>query len=95
MRIEEKRAGETARDYSRRILKNNIVTMELVPGVMVSENELAAQMGLSRTPVREALMDLARECRVELPICETVYEIVHNHQDPKDQLTQLFMRSTK
>ena len=43
----------------------------------------------------EALMDLAREYRVELPICETVYEIVHNHQDPKDQLTQLFMRSTK
>ena len=30
-----------------------------------------------------------------LPICETGYEIVHNHQEPKDQLTQLFMRSTK
>ena len=37
--------------------------MELKPGAMVSENELAAQMGLSRTPVREALMDLAK-CRV-------------------------------
>ncbi len=63
VRIEERRNTETARDYACRILKNNIVTMELVPGVMVSENELAAQMGLSRTPVREALMDLVK-CRV-------------------------------
>lgn len=63
MRIEEKRYAETARDYALRILKNNIVSMELKPGAMVSENELAMQMGLSRTPVREALMDLAK-CRV-------------------------------
>ncbi|MED9822424.1 MAG: GntR family transcriptional regulator [Christensenellales bacterium] len=62
MRIEERRYTETARDYALRILKNNIVSMELKPGVMVSENELSAQMGLSRTPVREALMDLAK-CR--------------------------------
>lgn len=63
MRIEERRHAETARDYARRILKDNIITMELLPGSMVSENELSAQMGLSRTPVREALMDLAK-CRV-------------------------------
>ena len=63
MRIEERRYTETARDYALRILKSNIVTMELEPGAMVSENELAAQMGLSRTPVREALMDLAK-CRM-------------------------------
>ena len=63
MRIEERRYAETARDYALRILKNNIISMELEPGAMVSENELAAQMGLSRTPVREALMDLAK-CRV-------------------------------
>ena len=60
MRIEERRYAETARDYALRILKNNIISMELEPGAMVSENELAAQMGLSRTPVREALMDLAK-----------------------------------
>lgn len=43
----------------------------------------------------EALMDLAHEYAVELPICATVYEIVHNHNNPKEQLMQLFMRSTK
>ena len=60
MRIEERHYAETARDYARRMLKANIISMELEPGAMVSENELAAQMGLSRTPVREALMDLAQ-----------------------------------
>lgn len=43
----------------------------------------------------DALMDLSRDFHVELPICATIYEIVHNHQDPKEQLTQLFLRSTK
>ncbi|MCI7329992.1 MAG: NAD(P)H-dependent glycerol-3-phosphate dehydrogenase [Selenomonadaceae bacterium] len=43
----------------------------------------------------EALMDLSEKYRVELPICRTVYEIVHDHRDPKEQLTQLFLRSTK
>lgn len=63
MHIEERRNAETARDYALRILKANIISMELKPGAMVSENELSAQMGLSRTPVREALMELAK-CRV-------------------------------
>ena len=63
MRVEERRYTETARDYALRVLKSNIAAMELEPGAMVSENELAAQMGLSRTPVREALMDLAK-CRM-------------------------------
>ena len=43
----------------------------------------------------EALMELSEQYQVELPICATVYEIVHNHKDPKEQLTQLFLRQTK
>ena len=61
MRIDERHYAETARDYARRVLKDNIVEMELEPGAMVSENELAAQMGVSRTPVREALIQLASD----------------------------------
>lgn len=60
MRIEERHCAETAREYARRMIKANIISMALEPGAMVSENELAAQMGLSRTPVREALMDMAQ-----------------------------------
>lgn len=42
-----------------------------------------------------ALMKLSKIANVELPICETVNEIIHNHKDPKEQLLQLFLRSTK
>lgn len=60
MRILARKLRETGRDYALRNLKDNIIHLELKPGSMVSENELAAQMGLSRTPVREALMELSK-----------------------------------
>lgn len=43
----------------------------------------------------EALMDLSSSYQVELPICATVYEIVRHNKDPKEQLMQLFLRTTK
>ena len=43
-----------------------IVTLELAPGAVVSERELMDRLGLGRTPVREALRDLARERLVEV-----------------------------
>ena len=60
MRLLARRMRETGREYALRNLKDNIIHLELKPGSMVSENELAAQMGLSRTPVREALMGLPK-----------------------------------
>ena len=60
MVITERLSRETAREYALRILKNNIITLELAPGSMVSENEISVQLGLSRTPVREALIELSR-----------------------------------
>jgi DNA-binding GntR family transcriptional regulator len=38
-----------------------IASLELRPGQVVSENMLAAHLGLGRTPVREALQQLGRE----------------------------------
>jgi DNA-binding GntR family transcriptional regulator len=52
-------AGEPA---SRRLyheLKNAIVTMALTPGQALSENEIAARLGVSRQPVREAFIKLS------------------------------------
>ncbi len=51
---------ETGREYALRVLTDRIVRLALAPGSMVSENELAQEMGLSRTPVREALIELSR-----------------------------------
>jgi len=42
-------------------LKNSILAGRLVPGVIYSELELARRLGISRTPVREALLRLAAE----------------------------------
>jgi len=43
-----------------------IVTLELAPGSVVNERELMGRLGLGRTPVREALRDLAREQLVDV-----------------------------
>lgn len=42
-------------------LEERIVTLELLPGASLSEHELCQEIGLGRTPVREALQRLARE----------------------------------
>lgn len=66
MYITERRERENGRDYAMRILKENIVRLELAPGAGISDRELAARLGLSRTPVREALLDLAKVKIVEI-----------------------------
>ncbi len=49
----------TRRAYER--IEEMIVTLDLAPGETVSEAALAQSLGMSRTPVREALQRLARE----------------------------------
>lgn len=60
MRLLERLPRENGRDYALRTIKGNIISLDLPPGSLVSESELAAQMGLSRTPVREALIELSK-----------------------------------
>ena len=43
------------------LLHRAIVRMELLPGQRISENALAAEMSVSRTPIREALQRLERQ----------------------------------
>ena len=66
MQILDRLPRETGRDYALRVLKTNIISLQLEPGSMVSENELASTLGLSRTPVREALIELAKVNIVEI-----------------------------
>lgn len=47
-------------------LRGAILTGSLLPGVRISEPGLAQELGVSRTPVREALQRLAQEGLVEL-----------------------------
>ncbi len=60
MKLLERLPRESGGEYALRTIKENIVSLELAPGSQISENELAAEMGLSRTPVREALIELSK-----------------------------------
>ena len=66
MLLSERSPRETGRDYALRTIKENIIHLDLAPGSYISENELSAAMGLSRTPVREALIELSKVKIVEI-----------------------------
>lgn len=66
MHVTERYAKETGRDYAFRMLRENIIRLELAPGSMLSEKELADELKLSRTPVREAMIELAKGGVVEV-----------------------------
>ncbi len=66
MKISGKKTGENARMYAKRMILDNIVNLELPPGTGLSENELSIQLNLSRTPVREALIEMHRIGLVEI-----------------------------
>lgn len=59
-----KRENRAERVYAR--IKQDIFDFRLLPGDRVSENELSQQMGVSRTPVREALQRLQRDGYVDV-----------------------------
>lgn len=47
-------------------LRNSIVTGELVPRQVLSENEISASLGVSRTPVREAFSKLEEDELIQI-----------------------------
>jgi DNA-binding GntR family transcriptional regulator len=47
-------------------LRRRIIALDLPPGAPLSENELAAELGVSRTPVRESLILLGEEELVQV-----------------------------
>jgi len=58
--------GENNKDYSYRVIKEAIMTLELKPGQTISEIELAEALQISRTPIREVMAKLREEYLVEV-----------------------------
>jgi DNA-binding GntR family transcriptional regulator len=54
-------APETLTEQAYRLLEEQIVTLRLKPGDVLSEQMLSATFNIGRTPIREALQRLARE----------------------------------
>ncbi|PEG41509.1 GntR family transcriptional regulator [Mycolicibacterium agri] len=57
---------ETKSDYAYRQVRDRILSGELQPGAVIQQRELASQIGISTTPLREALRRLKSEGLVEL-----------------------------
>jgi DNA-binding GntR family transcriptional regulator len=58
--------GETRVDQIAESLRRSILRGDLPPGAPLKERDFAAEMGVSRTPMREAIRQLASEGLVEL-----------------------------
>jgi DNA-binding GntR family transcriptional regulator len=55
-----------AREHALETLRGEIISLKRPPGAALSENELATQLGFSRTPVRESLIVLQSEGLVQV-----------------------------
>lgn len=51
-------AGEKASEYAYRVLREQILEFEVEPGEVIAEVETATKIGVSRTPLREAIAKL-------------------------------------
>lgn len=81
------RAG-SLRDQVRRALEAAMVAGELAPAQLYSAPALAERFGVSATPVREAMMDLARDGFVEV-VRNKGFRVVEMSDADLDQISQI------
>ena len=82
---------ESNRDYALRTIRENIINLELKPGSMISEQDIANDLNLSRTPVHEALQELSSTKIIEiLPQRGSVVSLIDMNLVDE----AIFMRST-
>jgi DNA-binding GntR family transcriptional regulator len=59
-------ADATLTERAYRLIEEEVVTLRLAPGAVVSEASLSDRFGIGRTPIREALQRLSRERLVQI-----------------------------
>ncbi|MGW0389904.1 GntR family transcriptional regulator [Streptomyces sp. NPDC003042] len=82
------KAQERLRDQVGHALRAALIAGELRPGNVYSAPGLAAELGVSATPVREAMLDLAREGLVE-PVRNKGFRITEVSERDLDQYAEL------
>jgi DNA-binding GntR family transcriptional regulator len=80
---------ETLTDQAYNRLEEMIVTLALAPGAVLSEQALSTELGIGRTPIREALQRLAIE---GLVVVLPRKAIIVTDTDPRKQLLVLEVR---
>lgn len=61
MPIQNQRTRGSSRDYVYQVIKEQIMNGEIAPGTKLSEKEISDKLNVSRTPVREAFLQLNQE----------------------------------
>ena len=64
--VTPKPAEESSRNYAYRLLYDSIMSLELTPGTTLVDAELSEALGISRTPIREAVLSLQEARLVEI-----------------------------
>src|SRR5215211_4045067 len=88
----------TAVDHAFSLIWRQLITGERIPGERLSDVELAAQLGVSRTPVRQALHRLAHyelvrfDPRRGFSVREFTAQDVHEMYDIRSALEVLALR---
>jgi DNA-binding GntR family transcriptional regulator len=80
---------ETLTEQAYNRLEEMIVTLTLAPGAVLAEQALSTDLGIGRTPIREALQRLARE---GLVLVLPRKAIIVTETDPRRQLLVLEVR---
>ena len=64
--FDKKHKNESISEFVLRVMKHNILNLNLKPGECINENSIAKELGVSRTPVREAFIKLAQDNLLEI-----------------------------
>jgi DNA-binding GntR family transcriptional regulator len=81
-------ARRNLREEITQTLRAAVIAGELRPGVVYSAPSLAAQFGVSATPVREAMLDLANEGLVEI-VRNKGFRVTDLSEQDLDELSEL------
>lgn len=64
--LDKKYSSETIREYSYRVMRKNIIYLNIKPGEIISENIVAEALDSSRTPIRETFSKLLSDGLLEI-----------------------------
>jgi DNA-binding GntR family transcriptional regulator len=82
----QQRDRQTAHEFVRETLRSQILSGELYAGTRLVQSEVAQQLQVSTTPVREALRDLATEGLIKLD----AHRGAVVHRTSRDELEEVF-----
>lgn len=89
LKVLPRNTRELTRDYALRCLEYNISSLHLKPGQFVSEASVCEQLGISRTPVREAFTKLANESLLVIyPQVGTCVSLINAQQVQEARFTR-------